>query len=95
MFYIYFLYSKSADKFYIGHSEDPGKRVVKHNSDTGNTFTKKFRPWILIYDFPVSNSRADALKIERFIKKQKSRKLILKIINDKLGIADFQWILQK
>ena len=95
MFYIYFIYSSSADKFYVGYSNDPKNRLVKHNSTISKTFTKKFRPWILVYYFPVSDSRADAMKIERYIKKQKSRKLILKIINERLGMKEFEWVLKK
>ena len=95
MFYIYILYSVSADKFYIGHSNDPDRRMVKHNTTDFNTFTKKWRPWKLVYSFPVSPDRGDALKIERFIKQQKSRKLIEKIINDKLSFKNFKEVLDK
>jgi hypothetical protein len=35
------------------------------------------------------------MKIERYIKNQKSRKLILKIINEKLGMKEFEWVLKK
>ena len=95
MFYIYFIYSKIANKYYVGHSDDPERRLIEHNTKEFNTYTKKHRPWELAHSFPVSDSRGDALKIEKFIKNQKSRKLILRIINDKLCFKDFEWILSK
>ncbi len=95
MFYIYFLYSISSDKYYIGHSNDPERRMVEHNTTDFNTFTKKWRPWKLVYSFRVSPDRGDALKIERFIKKQKSRKLIEKIISENLSYKHFMKILTK
>ena len=79
MYFIYILYSAKADKFYIGYSIDPFHRVQQHNSIHSNTFTSKFRPWKLAAVFECSNIEAEAMKIERFIKKQKSRKLIEKL----------------
>jgi len=95
MFYIYILYSVSANKYYVGHSNDPDRRMVKHNTTDLNPFTKKWRPWKLVYSFPVSPDRGDALKIERFIKKQKSRRLIEKIIKEKRNFEHFKWILKR
>ncbi|AZA72389.1 MULTISPECIES: GIY-YIG nuclease family protein [Chryseobacterium] len=31
MFYIYILFSESADKYYIGYSQFPNERLLKHN----------------------------------------------------------------
>ena len=76
MYYIYILHSKSADKFYIGYSDDPHRRLIEHNTKPFNTFTSKYRPWILKAIFQCGEVEGDAMKIERFIKKQKSRKLI-------------------
>jgi len=30
MFFVYILYSESLKKYYIGHSEDPDKRLIEH-----------------------------------------------------------------
>ncbi len=95
MFYIYFLYSETSDKYYVGHSNDPERRVVEHNTKDFNTFTKKWAPWILAFYFPVSDNRGDAMKIERFIKKQKSRKLIETIISQKKKFEDFKNVIEK
>ncbi|WP_343766970.1 GIY-YIG nuclease family protein [Gangjinia marincola] len=81
MFYLYFLYSKTGNKFYVGSSSDPWQRLIQHNSSSQNTFTSKYRPWELVAIFEAGNSRSKAESYERFIKNQKSRRLIKKLIN--------------
>jgi putative endonuclease len=76
MFYIYILYSPSSDKYYLGFSNDPNRRLVEHNTNPFNTYTSKHRPWILKTYFKCSKSEQYARNVERFIKKQKSRKLL-------------------
>jgi putative endonuclease len=83
MFYIYIIYSKSADKYYIGHTNDPERRLVEHNTTEEIKFTSKFRPWVMLLSLEVSNSRGDAIKMERFIKKQKSRLFLSRLIEEK------------
>jgi len=81
MYYIYFLFAPKYQRYYIGFSEDVHKRLEQHNDDKNTTsFTAKFKPWELTAFFPVSDSKAEAMKVERFIKKQKSKKFNLKII---------------
>jgi putative endonuclease len=82
MYYIYILYAASADKFYVGYSDDPQRRLMEHNSKPFNTFTSKYRPWILRAIFACSENKADALRIEKFIKQQKNRKLIEQLIRE-------------
>ena len=81
MFYIYILYSPKADKFYIGYSNDPFRRVDEHNSKPFNTFTAKHRPWIVKAVFQCSGDERVAMRIEKFIKQQKSRKLVERLID--------------
>ena len=69
MFYIYILYSESADIYYIGHTDDPERRLEEHNTVIKNSFTLKFRPWILKAYFEVSESRGEARKVEHYLKK--------------------------
>lgn len=76
MYYIYILYSASSDLYYIGYSNDPLRRVKEHNTKPYNTFTSKHRPWVLKAYFKSGGPESEAMRIERFIKKQKSRKLI-------------------
>ena len=78
-FYVYILYSPSIDKYYIGFSENPEKRLEQHNSELNSKWTKNGQPWILNKTFEF-RTRSEAMKIEKFIKKQKSRQFIEKII---------------
>lgn len=75
-FYIYILYSKTIDKFYLGYSSDPWIRYVQHLNNSKEKYTGKAKDWEMKTVFKVSNSEAEAIRMERFIKKQKSRKLI-------------------
>ena len=79
MFYIYILQSCADGLFYIGHTDDVDRRFDEHNTSDHPTFTSKHRPWILRAAYQVSSDRGIAMKAERFIKKQKSRKFIQKI----------------
>ena len=81
MFYVYIIYSKAFDKYYIGSSSDPWKRIETHNGSKSNTYTSKYRPWELAVVFEAGKTRSEAEKVEKFIKNQKSKTLILKLIN--------------
>ena len=78
-YYLYIIYSEEFDKFYIGYSTDVNQRIKKHNTSKFNTFTSKYRPWVLKAVFLTEN-KATAIKMERFIKKQKSRRLLTQLI---------------
>jgi len=78
-FYIYILHSISSDKYYVGYSTDPVRRVIEHNTKPFTTFTSKYRPWDLIVYFNCGIEESVAIKLERFIKKQKSKKFIEKL----------------
>ena len=83
MYYLYILYSLSTNKYYVGITTDINKRLVKHNHQVDfNTYTRKGRPWDVQALFLVGQSEATALKLERYIKKQKSRRLIEQLCND-------------
>ena len=60
----------------MGYSDDPQRRLIEHNTKPFNTYTRKFRPWLLKASFECSELKKEALLIERFIKKQKSKKLL-------------------
>ena len=83
MFYIYILYSESFDKYYVGHTDDYLRRLNEHNHSERDTYTSKYRPWEMAAVFECGNSRGEAQKNERFIKKQKSQKLLEKMVEDK------------
>ena len=82
-YYVYILYSKSLDKFYVGSSDDPVKRLTKHlNEHSG--FTAKAKDWYIVY-YQMFDSKTLALQREKQIKAWKSRKLILKLIDYNLN----------
>ena len=76
MYYIYLLYSESSDLFYVGHTHDYKRRLTEHNESDHHTFTSKHRPWKLSAVFECGETRAEAMMLEEFIKKQKSRRLL-------------------
>lgn len=88
MFYIYFLYSEPHQKYYVGHTDNPERRLEEHNTGTRMTFTHKFRPWVLKTFYPVSENRGLAIKIERFIKQQKSQRFIIELIDNPSTFQD-------
>ena len=81
MYYLYILYSVSSNIYYVGYTNNYQKRLFEHNNSEHPTFTSKHRPWNLSAIYFCGNRAAVAIKIERFIKKQKSRTLIEKLIN--------------
>ncbi len=84
MFHLYILYSESLERFYVGHSNDLEARVKRHNR-AGNKYTSKGQPWKLVYSEEFS-SKELAYARERQIKKWKSSKMILKLI-DETGLS--------
>lgn len=81
MFYIYIIHSETAGKYYTGYSENPWERIKQHNENESDKYTGKYQNWKLAAVFEVSENRADAMILEKFIKKQKTRKLIEKLID--------------
>lgn len=76
MVYIYIIYSKSVDRFYIGQALDVEKRINEHNTGKYSVaFTKRAIDWNLVFSIKCS-SRKQAILIEKHIKKMKSRKHI-------------------
>lgn len=91
--FLYILFSKSKDSFYIGESHNVEERLVKHNTHVYNPkcFTKIANDWEIALKYPCK-SKEDALYVERYIKRMKSKKFILKIIDNHDILTD---ILQK
>jgi len=80
MHYCYILYSTKINKYYIGESEDPHRRVEEHNNGLfKGSFTNRVSDWRLLISIECKD-RNEARKVESFIKNQKSRKFIEKLI---------------
>jgi putative endonuclease len=80
MYYIYILQSGREEKHYIGYSEDPWRRVTEHNTTPHDTYTSKHRPWMLVAVYEAGESRSGAMRIERLLKRQKTRAILQKLI---------------
>ena len=82
MHYLYILFSEKLNRFYVGETSNVEKRLIMHNQHVyKNSFTKSASDWV-IHLSKKYNNKNDALYIEKFIKRMKSRKFIEKIIND-------------
>ncbi|MFW5872631.1 MAG: GIY-YIG nuclease family protein [bacterium] len=80
-YYTYILYSESLNRYYIGSSENPEKRLERHNA-RATVSTRGGRPWKVVYKEQY-DSRKEAISRENFIKRMKSRKFIQSLINSK------------
>lgn len=86
MHYVYILYSKKLKKRYIGSTEDLKQRLKDHEKGT-SVYTKKGRPWRLIY-CEIFINKFDAQEEERFLKSGQGRqrlKFLLKQTMEKLA----------
>src|SRR5690606_3812500 len=80
MHYLYILYSKSTDRFYVGQSSDVLSRLDLHNTHHfKGAFTKIASDWEIAMAFPCTQKK-DALFLERFVKRMKSKAFIRKVI---------------
>ena len=77
--FIYIIQSDKDGSFYIGSSTDPALRLRKHNAPHKG-YTARKQPWRLVYteEFP---DKTTALRRERFLKEQKSRAFLLRLIS--------------
>ncbi|MBK8041558.1 MAG: GIY-YIG nuclease family protein [Haliscomenobacter sp.] len=81
MWYVYILFSKKLNGYYIGQSGDVALRLRYHNELSEHSYTSRYRPWELrrAYGF---NTRREAILAERYIKGRKSRNFV-------------EWLLEK
>ena len=68
-----YILQSNAGRFYVGHTDDLARRLVEHNDPDRSRrhFTAKSGPWHLVWQ-EEHESRAAALRRERFIKSRKS-----------------------
>jgi putative endonuclease len=77
--FIYILFSFKINRYYVGSTDDLGWRLERHNSGWGR-YTKKGIPWKLVY-YETYQTKSEALKREKEIKRKKSRKYIESLIH--------------
>jgi len=75
MFYAYILKSKKNGRLYVGSTNNLRRRFTEHNQGNGGEFTKKNRPFELIY-YEAYTAYALAKKAERFYKTGYGREVL-------------------
>jgi putative endonuclease len=76
--YVYILRSVNNGRYYIGCTEDLGRRLREHNDGKGSS-TKAFRPWELAHS-QYFNTLTQARQRESYLKAQKSRAVLTKLV---------------
>jgi len=86
MYFVYILYSPAANRYYVGQTENPERRLQYHNC--GGVFsTKPYGPWELKYTESFA-TRCEAMRREREIKTRKSRRYIEELISRDSKLAE-------
>ena len=80
LFFFYILYSKQADKYYIGYTKNLVGRLSKHNSKHSG-FTGRNNDWKIVYKESYTTKTA-AFERERQVKKWKNRQRIESLISN-------------
>jgi len=82
--YLYILQSEISGRYYIGSCIDPDRRLSQHNANAVAS-TRRKGPWhrVALINFP---DEAQARKAELFVKRQKSRPIVERIIS-----GEFIW----
>ena len=80
IFKVYILQSKKDGTYYIGYTTDLNRRLSEHNSGK-STYTSLKMPWNVVY-YERFSTRTEALKREKFLKKQRNRTFYEKLIQD-------------
>jgi len=80
---VYILKSESTGRFYVGSTDDLAQRVREHNTGKSRA-TRNRGPWHLCWSRQFS-TRAEAVRFERYVKSQKSRRVIEDLIRSSMG----------
>ena len=75
----YIIYSPAKDRYYVGHAEDPGLRLLQDHNGGRNKSTRAGRPWEHRWT-RWFDDRAGAMAMERAIKARKSRAYVEALI---------------
>ena len=76
-YFVYILRSLKEGSFYIGYTDNLDRRLEEHNLGKAR-YTKKKKPWEIFY-FEIFRSKREALKREKFLKKQKNTSFYMKL----------------
>jgi len=79
MYFVYGLYSPRYKRIYVGFTSNLGNRLYLHNNPINNTYTSRFRPWVLIYSEELPD-KITAMKREKQLKSARGRLFIKSFI---------------
>jgi putative endonuclease len=79
-FFTYIIQSQVDHSFYIGHTHDLQQRLDFHNQGLSQ-YTSTKTPWKIVY-FEQFETKGEAMKRERFLKKQRNRDFYLRLIKE-------------
>jgi putative endonuclease len=78
-YYVYILQSLTDGSYYIGYTKCIEKRLFQHNKASSGYSARKI-PWIVVYS-EVFEDKSTAILRERFLKKQKNRNFIERLVS--------------
>jgi len=78
---VYILQSENDNSFYIGYTSNLTQRIEYHNSGKSR-YTSKKMPWKIVYTENFK-TRSEAIRREKFLKKQRNHEFYKKLIKDK------------
>ncbi len=81
MFYVYIIYSKAIDKYYVGSCQNIEQRIDDH-LNSRSKYTKIAKDWELKYSESFE-TRIESYQREMQIKKMKSRIYIKNLLDNK------------
>jgi putative endonuclease len=81
MWYTYILESQKNKRLYVGITDNLERRIQEHNDGIGGEYTKKNRPFKLIF-YEAYSEKIDAFRVEKFFKGGYGREVLKK---DKLA----------
>jgi putative endonuclease len=79
--FVYILYSRSLDKFYIGNTTEPVKERLRKHLSAHSGFTSKAKDWELVFTEELIN-KSQAYRRELQIKGWKSKKRIQDLVSN-------------
>lgn len=80
MYYVYVLFSKKDNLFYIGYSANLVRRIKEHK--TGQVTATKYRlPLILVF-YEAYLNKSDALRRERYFKTTKGKAVLRNMLKN-------------
>ncbi|MCK9431690.1 MAG: GIY-YIG nuclease family protein [Candidatus Omnitrophica bacterium] len=84
MFYVYALWSKEDNKFYVGYTVDLERRIKEHSLNKVHTTQRMHSPRLIFFEAFLSEQ--DARRREGYFKTTKGRKALRLILRDSLII---------